>query len=191
VSVTVNNKPAFIYYASPTQININVPDDTATGPVELKISTSSGTVFTTMTRTRLSPSLQSVPQFNIGGKQYVVALTTNFASYIGRPNMLAGVNFVAAKPGDIVTIYALGLGPTNPATPAGVAASAAGNVTLPLQLKIGGVPATVQFAGVVQGSIGLYQLNVVIPNVLAGDQAMELSVDGVTNNQNLYIVVGQ
>jgi uncharacterized protein (TIGR03437 family) len=105
--------------------------------------------------------------------------------------MLAGVSFVAAKPGDTVTIYALGLGPTNPATSAGVTAAATGNVTFPMQLKIGGVVANVPFAGLLKDTIGLYQLNVVIPNVAAGDQAIELAVDGVTNNQNLYIVVGQ
>ena len=64
-------------------------------------------------------------------------------------------------------------------------------MTLPLQIRIGGIEATVTFKDLLQGTIGLYQLNVVIPNVPAGDQAIELSVDGVTNNQNLYIVVGQ
>ncbi len=192
VEVTVNNKPAYIYYVSPTQININVPDDTATGPVEVKVKTAAGTSNAVMVnRTRISPTLQSVPQFNIGGKQYVVALTTNFASYIGRPNMLAGVSSVTAKPGDMITIYALGLGPTDPQTSAGVAAAQNSNVTLPLQLKIGGVLANIPFAGLLKDTIGLYQLNVVIPNVAAGDQKIEVSVDGVANNQDLYIVIGQ
>ena len=39
VSVTVNNKPAFVYYISPGQININVPDDTATGEVAIQVTT--------------------------------------------------------------------------------------------------------------------------------------------------------
>ncbi|MEI9811688.1 MAG: hypothetical protein WDO18_03005 [Acidobacteriota bacterium] len=145
-----------MYYVSPTQININMPDDTATGPVQVVVKTAGGTSApVTINRTRISPTLQSVPQFNIGGKQYVVALTTNFASFIGRPGILAGVSFVAPKPGDTITIYALGLGPTNPATSAGVTASATGNVTLPLQLKIGGVPASVPFSGLLKDTIGL------------------------------------
>lgn len=191
VRVTVNNKPAFIYYVSPGQININVPEDTATGPVAVRVQTSEGLSNTvTVTRSRLSPTLLTVASFKIGGKQYVVALTPNFASYIGRPNMIPGVAFVAPKPGDTVSIYALGLGPTNPVTLAGVTAAQNSEVTLPLQVRIGDVEATVPFKGLLQGSIGLYQLNVVIPNVAAGDQKIELTVDGVKNEQDLTIVIG-
>jgi uncharacterized protein (TIGR03437 family) len=104
--------------------------------------------------------------------------------------MISGVAFVAAKPGDTVSIYALGLGPTNPPTKAGVAAAQNSEVTLPLQVKIGDADAAVTFKGLLQGTIGLYQLNVVIPNVPAGDQKIELTVDGVKNDQNLIIVIG-
>ncbi|MEO8593304.1 MAG: hypothetical protein ABI759_08280 [Candidatus Solibacter sp.] len=191
VRVTVNNKPAFIYYVSPGQININVPEDTATGPVPIRIETAQGTSNAiSVTRSRLSPTLLTATSFKIGGKQYVVALTPNFTSYIGRPNMIPGVAFVAPKPGDTVSIYALGLGPTNPPTQAGVAAAQNSEVALPLQIKIGGIEASVSFKGLLQGTIGLYQLNVVIPSVVAGDQTIELTVDGVRNEQNLVIVVG-
>jgi uncharacterized protein (TIGR03437 family) len=191
VRVTVNSKAAFVYYVSPGQININVPEDTATGPVAIRVQTSEGVSNSvTVTRSRLSPTLLTTTLFKIGGKQYVVALTPNFASYIGRPNMIAGVPFVAPKPGDTVSIYALGLGPTNPATQAGVTAAQNSEVSLPLQIKIGDVEATVSFKGLLQGTIGLYQLNVVIPNVGAGDQKIELTVDGVKNEQDLTIVVG-
>jgi uncharacterized protein (TIGR03437 family) len=105
--------------------------------------------------------------------------------------MIPGLSFVAARPGDIVTIYALGLGPTSPPTAAGTIAAQNGIVTLPLQLKIGGRDASVPFAGLINDSVGLYQLNVVIPSVPAGDQKIELSVDGVATNQDLSIVIGQ
>jgi uncharacterized protein (TIGR03437 family) len=39
-------------------------------------------------------------------------------------------------------------------------------------------------------TIGLYQLNVAIPQVAGGDQPIEFIVDGVANNQNLSITVG-
>jgi uncharacterized protein (TIGR03437 family) len=191
VSVTVNGKPAFIFYISPTQININTPDDTATGPVQIQVRNALGATIATVNRSRISPSLQTVSQFLIGGKQYVVALTPDFQSFIGRPNMLAGVSFVAARPGSTISIYALGCGPTNPATQAGVVAGVASPLALPYDLRIGGVSANVTFAGIVGGSIGLYQFNVVIPNVPAGDQPIELTVDGVSTGQNLTIVIGQ
>ncbi len=191
VSVTVNNKPAFMYYISPGQININTPDDTTTGPVLIQVKNALGLSNTgSANRARLSPTLQSVPQFNIGGKSYVVAETPDFKSFIGMSGMIQGVSFVAAKPGDTVLIYALGCGPTNPPTQAGVVAAQNSLLALPYQIKIGGVPATVNFAGMVAGSIGLFQFNVVIPTVAPGDQTIELIVDGVPNAQNLYIFIG-
>jgi uncharacterized protein (TIGR03437 family) len=174
------------------QININMPDDTETGPVGLRVQTPKGTTDTVLVnRGRVSPTLQTSPEFNVLGTQYVVAFTSDFKSYIGRSNTIPGLSFVAARPGDIVTIYALGLGPTSPATSAGTIAAQDGIVTLPLQLKIGGKDASVLFAGLIKDSVGLYQLNVVIPNVLAGDQKIEISVDGVPSNQDLSIVIGQ
>jgi hypothetical protein len=92
----------------------------------------------TVNRSRISPSLQTVSQFLIGGKQYVVALTPDFQSFIGRPNMLAGVSFVAARPGSTISIYALGCGPTNPATQGGVVASVASPLALLRQCHVRG-----------------------------------------------------
>ena len=192
VSVTVNGKPAFIYFISPGQININTPEDTATGPVSIVVTNSIGTSNAgTATRARVSPTLQSIPQFNIGGKQYVVAQTPDFKSFIGVPGMLNGVTFVRAKPGDTVSLYALGCGVTNPATAPGVVVAQASPLASSFQVKIAGATADVPFGGAVAGAIGLYQFNVVIPNVAAGDQAIELIVDGVSNAQNLVITIGQ
>jgi uncharacterized protein (TIGR03437 family) len=191
VSVTVNGRPAFIYYISATQININTPDDNATGPVAIQVKTPLGlSNIVTVNRSAISPTLQSVPQFNIGGKQYVVALTPDFKTFIGRPNMIQGVAFQTGKPGDVIAIYALGCGPTSPPTQAGVITAQGSPLALPFQLKIGGVDAPVSFAGMVGGTIGLYQFNVTIPVVPSGDQGVELIVNGVSNNQSLYIVIG-
>jgi len=190
VSVTVNGKPAFIYYISPTQININTPEDTATGPVAIQVRGPLGASNTvTVPRARLSPTLQTVPQFLVGGKQYVVALTPDFSTFIGRPGLLQGVNFTPAKPGDNIAIYALGCGPTSPPTQAGIVAAQASALTLPFRLRIGGQVANVTFAGLVGGTIGLYQFNAVVPAVPSGDQPIDLEVDGVPNNQNLFITV--
>jgi uncharacterized protein (TIGR03437 family) len=60
----------------------------------------------------------------------------------------------------------------------------------PFTINIGSVAAPVSFGGMVGGSIGLYQFNVTIPFVPSGDQPIELIVNGVSNAQNLYIVIG-
>jgi uncharacterized protein (TIGR03437 family) len=191
VTVTVGGKNAFVYYISPTQININSPEDTVTGPVLIQVKNNFGFSNTgSATRARVAPTLQSVPAFNVGGKSYVVAQTPDFKSFIGQPGLIQGVSFVTAKPGDTVIVFALGCGPTNPATQAGVAAATGAPLALPYQLKIGGVAANVAFGGIVAGSIGLYQFNIVVPSVPAGDQPIELIVDGVPNAQGLVMTVG-
>ncbi|MBZ5606144.1 MAG: hypothetical protein LAO79_27950, partial [Acidobacteriia bacterium] len=192
VSVTVNGKPAFVYYISPTQININTPDDTALGPVLIQVKNSLGlSNVGTATRTRLSPALELIPQFLVNGTQYVVAYNGDFSKFIGSPNMVSGLQFVAAKPGDTIVLFALGCGPTNPPTQAGVAAAQNSNLALDYQIKIGGVPAVVPFGAMLAGTIGLYQFNVTVPNVPAGDQTIELVVDGISDGQGMKIVIGQ
>jgi uncharacterized protein (TIGR03437 family) len=192
VSVTVNNIPAFIQYVSSTQVNINVPDDSATGAVNIVLRNSAGASNTgTATRARLSPTFLTNPQFSAGSKTYVVAQTPDFSKFIGPPNLAPNATFVSARPGDTITIFATGCGPTIPATQAGAMAAQNSPLALGYQVKIAGVPADVHFAGMVAGTVGLYQFNIVIPNVAAGDQPIEMNVDGVSNAQNLVITVGQ
>jgi uncharacterized protein (TIGR03437 family) len=192
VSVDINGKPAFIYYISPNQINVNTPEDTAVGPVQVQVRTPFGPSNTiTVNRARLSPTLQTVPQFLINGKQHVVALTPDFSTYIGHIGMIPGVAFRPAKPGDTISIYALGCGPTTPPTQAGVVAAQGSSLMLPYTLQIGGATAQVSFAGIVGATIGLYQFNVVVPALPPGEHAITLTIDGVPNNQNLTIVTGQ
>lgn len=192
VSVTVNGLPAFIQYVSPGQININTPDDPTTGLVNVIVTNGIGVSNTgTATRAALSPTLLSVPTFSAGSRSYVVAQTADFSSYIGPPGLVQGVTFRPAKPGDTVIIFATGCGPTNPATKAGVLAAQNSPLASNYQLTVAGVPANVAFAGMLAGTVGLYQFNVVIPTVPAGDQAIALTVAGVGNAQNLSITIGQ
>ncbi len=120
-----------------------------------------------------------------------MAQTPDFSTFIGPPNLVQGSTFAPAHPGNTVIVFATGCGPTTPATQAGVLAAQNSPLASPYQVTIGGVPATVSFAGMVQGTVGLYQFNIVIPNVPAGDQPIALTVNGVSNAQNLMITVGQ
>src|SRR5262249_23318079 len=135
VNVTVNGIPAFIQYVSPTQININVPDDSATGSVNIVVRNAAGSSNTgTAMRSQVSPTLLSVPQFSAGSTYYVVAQTPDFTNFIGPPGLVAGNSFVAAKPGDTVIVFATGCGPTSPPTQAGVLAAQNSPLALPYQV---------------------------------------------------------
>jgi uncharacterized protein (TIGR03437 family) len=43
-------------------------------------------------------------------------------------------------------------------------------------VTIGGLNANVAFAGMTRGTVGLFQVNVQIPDIYAGDQAMLIQV---------------
>ncbi len=71
-----------------------------------------------------------------------------------------------ARAGEVVQVFCTGLGATNPRVPSGEPAPAAeplARVVAPVEAHIGGRPATVHFAGLAPGFVGLYQVNVEIP----------------------------
>jgi uncharacterized protein (TIGR03437 family) len=57
-------------------------------------------------------------------------------------------------------------------------------------VSIGGVPATVTYAGEVASDVGLYQFNVVVPNISANAAApVVVSLNGAPVAQTLVIAV--
>ena len=91
-----------------------------------------------------------------------------------------------ASPGQVVVIYATGLGPVNQTIALG--APAPGNppatVTTPVQVTVGGLNATVQFAGLTPGLVGLYQVNAVVPAGVTSGSAVPVVIvqNGVSSN---------
>jgi uncharacterized protein (TIGR03437 family) len=70
-----------------------------------------------------------------------------------------------ASAGDVLVIYCAGLGEVSPPARDGEGApsSPPSRTVAPVFVTIGGQPAQVQFAGLVPGYAGLYQINVVVP----------------------------
>ena len=59
------------------------------------------------------------------------------------------------------------------------------------QVSFAGMPANVQFAGLVSGLVGLYQFNVVVPNVAASDAVpVTFTLNGTPGTQTLLLPVG-
>ncbi len=175
VSVSMGGKPAYIYYISPGQLNVLAPDVPA-GPITVTVTTSGGTsaAFAT-TASAYGPAFFAWP-----GNQ-VVATRTDY-SYAVKAGTFAGATTVAAKPGDVIVLWATGFGPTNPAAPAGVAVpsdKAYATSSLP-SITIDNVPATVYGAALAPGSVGLYQIAIQVPPSLAdGDWPIQAIIGGV------------
>jgi uncharacterized protein (TIGR03437 family) len=72
-----------------------------------------------------------------------------------------------AAVGETIILYADGLGATNPPVTPGTLYSGAAPLVDTATISIGGVPGTVSFAGLI--GAGLYQLNIVVPQVAAGN----------------------
>jgi uncharacterized protein (TIGR03437 family) len=189
-SVTIAGQQAFIDYISPGQVNALVPSTVPTGAQQLTVTTGVGTSSSyNITVNATEAGLLSPANFNIGGVQYVTAFIypdEAFALPTG-----AMPNARPAVPGDILTLYGVGFGPVIPAIPAGQLVEASNNLALPFQVSIGGVPATVQYAGLAPSYTGLYQFNITVPNAPAGNQPLTFMLNGVAGSQTLYIAVGQ
>ncbi len=161
VGVTVNDKPAYISYVSPTQINFLIPSDAAPAAAQIK------TMNNGLSSAAASITLQSAaPSFFVFGTTKYIAATHADGSFIGPANLITGGSFTPAKPGETVVLYANGFGQTTPPVPNGQIVNTALPLTQKPTVTIGGMPAQVAFAGL--SSTGLYQLNVVVPNIPAG-----------------------
>ncbi|HUB82418.1 MAG TPA: SBBP repeat-containing protein [Bryobacteraceae bacterium] len=184
VSVTIDNKPAYIYYISPTQINVLAPADTAQAPVPVQV-TYKGTQSNSLMapESSFSPALFT---FSPAGGRYVAAVRID-GQYIGPTSLYPSLT-VPASPGDTLELYGTGFGPTNPSTNFAQTFTGAPVTTNTVTATIGGVTATVEFAGLVYP--GEYQFNILVPNgVPAGDNLVVLKVNGITTQANAYLTI--
>ena len=188
-TVTVAGKPAFVDFISPAQVNVQVPSGVAAGPQPLVVTTAGGSSLNyTVTVKTLEPGLLAPPAFIIGGRQNVVALFANTLTYV-LPNV-PGVLSARARAGDTLTLYGIGFGTVTPDIPAGQIVQQSNALQSSLQVAFAGVPATVTYAGFAPGYVGLYQFNVVVPGVAAGDSVpLTFSLAGTPGPQNLVIAV--
>jgi uncharacterized protein (TIGR03437 family) len=184
-SVTVDGKPAYLWFVSPTQINFQVPDDATNGPVQIVIDAPGGTVSATVTLARYAPSFL----VQADGKHVTAIVLTP-----GAPgNSGSGWDVIGpsrpVRAGEALVVYAVGLGPTKTAVPAGQPYAGATQTMNPVQVSIGGaqVPqSNVQFAGLV--GAGLYQINIQVPNNLgSGEKTIVATAGGVTTQTSVIL----
>ena len=187
-SVTIGGQPAFVDYISGGQINVQVPSNVQTGsqPVVVKNPAGSSNSYN-LTVNATEPGLLS--QFKVGSIQYLTAILPD-NTIVMPANAVSGVPSRPAKAGDTITLYGVGFGPVTPAVAAGQIAPAQSSVNGQFQISIGGQSATWTYAGLTPGLVGLYQFNVVVPNVPAGNAVpVTFSLSGQNGTQTLYTAV--
>jgi uncharacterized protein (TIGR03437 family) len=184
--VTINGQAAPLYYVTPTQIALFVPQaigpnnnvNNATFKVINNGTTSNAvTVYTNYT----APGVFSANGNGIG------AAAAQHADY----SLITSSN--PAKIGDTVVLYGGGLGTVTPAVADG--APAPSNPPAKIDdmdyVDFGGQQQTIAFAGLTPGLAGLYQLNTTIVNGTAsGDQFVNVSTPDAYTSQTTIAVAG-
>ena len=191
-TVTIGGQSAFIDYVSPGQVNAQVPSNISTGPQPVVVTTPGGTsVAYTVTVNPTEPGLLAPGVFDLGNKQYVAAVfPANSSTFVLPPGALSGVASQRAQPGQTIVLFGIGFGLVTPNISAGQIVTQSNALNGNLQIFFNGVPANVSFAGLTQGFLGLYQFNVVVPNVSASDTvALTFSLNGTPGTQTLVIPI--
>ena len=189
-SVTVNNKPAYLSFVNGQQINLQVPDDTTTGTVNVTVTTPGGNTTASVTMAQFAPSFLLLDNTHVAG---IIQRSDGSGTYgggtydiVGPTGTSLGYKTVAAKTGDNLVLFGVGFGPTNPAVPAGKAFSGAAPTTNAVQIQINNTTVTPVFAGIT--AAGLYQFNVVVPSGLGtGDQPLAATVGGAQSQAKVVV----
>jgi uncharacterized protein (TIGR03437 family) len=182
-SVQLNGIAAPLFYASPAQINLQVPWQLA-GQTQASVVVSVSGVASapqTVSLSAYGPGIFTVSQTGSGQGAVLIAGTAAVAAPTG---VVPGAR--PANRGEYISIYCTGLGPVNNAPASGAKAPdspLSSTSTLPT-VAVGGLPAVVTFSGLAPSFVGLYQVNAQVPDtVVPGDAVpVTLSIGGAVSN---------
>ena len=187
-SVTFNGISAPIFSSFPGQLNIQIPVELAGNASASVVVTVGGqpSASQTVPLGSFSPGIFSTTQNGAGQGAIQIANTTIFAAPVGS---ISGVQTRPASRGEFITIYCTGLGAVTNQPASGVKASdnpLSATTTTP-SVTIGGMPAPATdgfFSGLAPGFVGLYQINVQVPqNAPTGDAVqLMINIGGATSN---------
>lgn len=165
-SVMVGQQAGYIVTISPTQMNVQIPFGLSTGsqPLSVTIGGASSGAFP-ITLSAAAPAVGTATGAGTG----LGSFFAESGAYISYAN--------PATPGQTLTTAAVGLGPTTPATPTGLATVANPVTTLPT-ITVGGVSANAFYAGVYPGFAGVYQVNFTLPSGVQGTVPFVISSGG-------------
>jgi uncharacterized protein (TIGR03437 family) len=186
-SVTINGQAVPLVVVSDSQINAQVPWETVPGQVNIAVNRRSGSssAFTAQVTT-FAPALMSL---NLGRLQ---ALATNSDATLAAPaNAIPGLVSHPAKAGGTITLLATGLGPVSQATTGRTSPDGSAQTTALPVVLIGGIQANVISAGLSQQYVGVYQVQVVVPdNVPTGSGVpVQIQAGGVTSSEPATIAI--
>ena len=187
-SVSLNRRPGYVSYVSPTQFNVLSPVMGVEESVEVQVVTSEGPIDTfTMIADEFAPGFF---MFDPQDRKYVAAVHLD-GFFVGPEDLFGGaVPIRPAAPGDTIQVFATGFGQTAGGVSEGeilVFDLQRDRLANEVVFQIGDTPVVPSFAGLV--GAGLYQFNVPIPPLAAGDHSISASVGGFSTQAGAFLAV--
>lgn len=162
VTVKINGIDAPLFFVSPNQINLQVPSGATVGTSSIQVFNNGIAAAVGTGTANVAEAAPGILTTDLSGKNQAIALNSDLS-----PNSDFDKS-PGARPeasGNVVVIYATGIGNTNPLVADGAAAPGdpLSISTGTTAVSIGGIAAEVQFSGLAPGFVGLWQINAVIP----------------------------
>jgi uncharacterized protein (TIGR03437 family) len=174
VTVSIGAIMSPFYFVNNTQINIQVPFEVATGPQPLVVTNATGPSATfTLNVDALAPSI------------FIVDQTNNIGAILRNSDFSLITANNPAHVGDVLLIYATGLGQTTPSVQTGVLVvpPAGGfNNTGTVTATVGGQSATVVASIASPSFAGLYQTAITVPSGVSGTVPVVLKAGSASSN---------
>jgi len=198
--VNFGGSPAFLTLVTPSQINVQVPALAPETSVKVEVVTDCGADGETRSAPEPVAVRAATPEFlywtkNASGFNPVVAVNAITGAYIGGSDLIPGVAFTPAKPGDYLILYGISFGPTTPDVAPGRGAAGLAPTSENAEVMLGGnplPPAAIFYAGLSPGTPGLYQLNIQVPaGLAAGLYPVTLKLGNFTAATGAYLSIGK
>jgi uncharacterized protein (TIGR03437 family) len=169
VQVLVDGTAAPLLYVGPTQIVGQIPGSTAIGTASVVVVNGISSAAAGVTVQQAAP--------------WILTYGTNRA-IVQNQDFSLNSSSNPAQVGSYGVAYMIGSGPIFPNLPDGTPApsSPLSKETLTTTVTIGGAQASVSFAGMAPGFVGLVQVNFQVPNLPAGDYPIQVAIGSAQSN---------
>ena len=195
----IGGKRAPLFLLSPNQINAQAPHDLMPGRATVRVIRGcSGSTDTLQrigeeTTTRVAAVTPAFFNFvnNPDGSNPLAAHHGGGPALVGPPEL--GAAFTPAAPGETVTLYGTGFGPTDPAIQAGRISRGPTDLAYQVSFTVGGIAVAAQdvlYAGASPGFAGVYQFALRLPaNLPDGDAPVTANVLGVFTPPGPFLTI--
>jgi uncharacterized protein (TIGR03437 family) len=186
--VQVDGANIRVFYASPVQINVVLPQTLALGAHQLVVQRYTDTTYKTL-------AAQSQPfSFTVVRISLAFVERTDSALTVLTAQYADGGFAGSARPlhsGDAITLYLTGLGRTAQSFAEGAAPKTASSSVESVQILVQGQPAQVTYTGVQPQYPGFDQVNLKLPNytLTAGQSTVTLQITAPATGQTLNYTI--